>query len=120
MNYLKQLLWITAFSLAGEALQALIPLPIPAAIYGLVLLLITLCTGCLKAEAIADTARFMISIMPLLFVAPAVKILKNWGIIAPNLIPICVIMVLSTFIVFIVSGLVTQLLLRKKGGEANG
>ena len=119
MKYLKQLLIIIAFSLAGEALQALIPLPIPAAIYGLVLLLVALCTGCLKAEAIADTARFVISIMPLLFVAPAVKILKNWGIIAPNLIPICVIMVISTFIVFIVAGVVTQLLI-KKGGEENG
>ena len=116
MKYLKQLLLIISFSLAGEALQALIPLPIPAAIYGLVLMLIALCTGCLKAEAIADTARFVISIMPLLFVAPAVKILTNWELIAPNLVPICVITVISTFIVFIVSGIVTQLLL-KKGGE---
>ena len=120
MKYLKQLLIIIAFSLAGEALQALIPLPIPAAIYGLVLLLIALCTGCLKADAIADTARVVISIMPLLFVAPAVKILKNWNVIAPNLVPIGVIMVVSTFIVFIVAGIVTQLLLRRKGGEQDG
>ena len=114
MKYLKQLLLIAAFSLAGEALQALIPLPIPAAIYGLVLMLVALCTGCMKAEAIADTAHFIISIMPLLFVAPAVNILSNWGVIAPDLVPICVIMVASTFIVFIVSGVVTQLLLRKE------
>lgn len=115
MKYIKQLLIIILFSLAGEALAALIPLPVPAAIYGLVLLLIALMTGCLKAEAIADTARFAISIMPLLFVAPAVNILENWGIIAPDLVPIVVVMVLSTFIVFIVSGLITQLLLRKDG-----
>lgn len=117
MKYLKQLLLILLFSLAGEALQALIPLPIPAAIYGLVLLLIALCTGAMKAEAIADTAHYFIGIMPLLFVAPAVNILQNWGVIAPQLVPICVITVISTFIVFIVSGMVTQLLLRKKGGE---
>lgn len=115
MKYIKQLLIIIAFSLAGEALAALIPLPVPAAIYGLVLLLIALITGCLKPEAIADTARFGISIMPLLFVAPAVNILTNWGVIAPNLVSIVVIMVVSTFIVFIVSGVVTQLLLRKDG-----
>jgi len=115
MNYIKQLLIIIGFSLLGEALAALIPLPVPAAIYGLVLLLIALMTGCLKAEAIADTARFAIAIMPLLFVAPAVNILENWGVIAPNLVPIVVIMVVSTFIVFIVSGVVTQLLLRKGG-----
>ena len=117
MKYLKQLLIIILFSLAGEALASLIPLPVPAAIYGLILLLIALMTGCLKAEAIADTARFGIGIMPILFVAPAVNILENWGVIAPNLVPIVVIMVLSTFIVFIVSGVITQLLLRKEGKE---
>ena len=117
MKYIKQLLIIILFSLAGEALASLIPLPIPAAIYGLVLLLIALMTGCLKAEAIADTARFGIGIMPILFVAPAVNILENWGVIAPNLVPIVVIMVLSTFIVFIVSGVVTQLLLKKEGND---
>ena len=115
MKYLKQLLIILAFSLAGEALQALIPLPIPAAIYGIVLLLIALCTGVLKAQAISDTAHFLIGIMPLLFVAPAVNILKNWGVIAPNLVPICVVMVVSTIVVFMVSGIVTQLLVKKEG-----
>ena len=115
MKYLKQLLIILAFSLVGEALQALIPLPIPAAIYGIVLLLIALCTGVLKAQAISDTAHFLIGIMPLLFVAPAVNILKNWGVIAPNLVPICVVMVVSTFVVFMVSGIVTQLLVKKEG-----
>lgn len=117
MKYLKQLLLILLFSVCGEVLQALIPLPIPAAIYGIVLMLIALCSGAMKPEAIADTAHFLIGIMPLLFVAPAVNILQNWGLIAPNLVPICIIMVLSTFIVFIVSGVVTQLLLKKKGGE---
>ena len=117
MKYIKQLLIIILFSLAGEALASLIPLPVPAAIYGLVLLLVALMTGCLKAEAIADTARFGIGIMPILFVAPAVNILENWGVIAPNLVPIVVIMVLSTFIVFIVSGVVTQLLLKKEGND---
>ena len=75
MKYIKQILIILAFSLLGEALQALIPLPIPAAIYGLVLLLIALCTGLLKPGHIAETADFLIGIMPLLFVAPAAKLM---------------------------------------------
>ena len=118
MKYIKQLSLILLFSLTGEALQALIPLPIPAAIYGLVLLLIALCTGVMKSEAIADSAHFLLQIMPLLFVAPTVNILQNWGLIAPSLVPICLITVISTFLVFIVSGIVTQLL-RRKDGEQN-
>lgn len=115
MKYLKQLFYILAFSLAGELLCAVIPLPIPAAIYGIVLLFTALCTGLLKAEKVEDTARFLIKIMPLLFVAPAVNILRYWDLISPNLAKICLITAVSTVIVFAVSGWVTQLL--RKGGK---
>lgn len=115
MQYIKQILIILAFTALGELLAYLIPLPIPAAIYGLVLLLITLCTGLLKPEKIAQTARFLLSIMPFLFVAPAVNILEYWGIIQGNLAAIAVIVVVSTLLVFSVSGLVAKLFL--KGGD---
>ena len=101
----------------GELLTYLLPLPIPAAIYGLVLLLIALCTGLLKPHHIDETARFLLQIMSVLFVAPTVGILANWGLIAPNLVPIVVIMVVSTVVVFAVSGLVTRALLRKDGED---
>ena len=117
MKYIKQLLWILAFTFIGEALNALIPLPIPAAVYGLVLLFIALCTGFLKAEAIKETADFLISIFPVLFIAPAVKILEYWGLIAPHIGPILVILVASTVLVFFISGAITQAL--HKGGKKN-
>lgn len=115
MKYVKQILIILAFSLLGEVLQAVIPLPVPAAIYGLVLLLIALCTKLLKPEHIADTAHFLIGIMPLLFVAPAAKIMAYWGIIKENWLPIIAITVISTVVVFAVSGLVTKWL--RKGAK---
>lgn len=118
MKYVKQILIILAFSLLGEVLQAVIPLPVPAAIYGLVLLLIALCTGLLKSEHIADTAHFLIGIMPLLFVAPAVKIMAYWGVIKENWLPITAITVISTVVVFGVSGLVTKWL--RKGIKNHG
>ena len=83
MKYLKQALIILAFTLAGELLAKAIPLPIPAAIYGFILLFTALCTGLLKPSAIDKTADFMISLMPLLFVAPAVGILEYFDILAP-------------------------------------
>lgn len=120
MKYIKQLLIILLFTLLGELLAAVIPLPIPAAIYGLVLLLAALCTGLLKPEKIAETARFLIRAMSLFFIAPTVNILSYWGMIAPKLVPICVIVLVSTVLVFSVSGLVTKALLPRKGGEENG
>lgn len=117
MKYLKQLGCILLFSVAAEALAVLIPLPIPAAIYGILLMLTALCTGLLQTQAVSDTAKFLIALMPLLFVAPAVNILKSWGIIAPQLVPICTITAISTVVVFAVSGLVTKLLRGKEAVE---
>ena len=116
MKYLSQVIIILLVSFLGEVLQSLIPLPIPAAIYGIVLLLLALMTGLLKTEKVSDAANFLISIMPLLFIAPVVNILTYWGLIAPYWLPISVICIVSTILVFAVSGIVTQLLLKKKEG----
>ena len=110
MNHIKQILIILAFTLVGEVLQAVIPLPVPAAIYGFVLLFLALCTGLLKEEHVADTADFLIRV---LFVAPAVNLLSYFDLIAENWVSITTIVVVSTVCVFAVSGLVTQALTRK-------
>ena len=119
MKYLKQLLIILAFSFVGEVLQEVIPLPVPAAIYGFVLLFVFLCTGLLKEIHIADAADFLIRIMPVLFVAPAVNLLSYYEIIAPALAGIITIVLVSTVLVFAVAGLATELL-RRREAQKNG
>ena len=117
MKYLKQLLIILAFSFLGQILEKAIPIPVPAAIYGFVLLFLALYLGLLKPEHIDETAHFRIKIMGVFFVAPAVNILAYYDVIAPALVPICIVVLTSTILVFGVAGLVTQLLRRKEGGE---
>ena len=114
MKYISQVLIIVLFTFLGEVLAYMIPFPIPAAIYGIVLMLIALGTGILKAENVKDVSQFLISIMPVLFVAPAARILEYWGIIAPNVAAIVTIAVVSTFLVFAVSALVVNALMKKK------
>ena len=120
MKYILQTIYILLFTLAGELLEAVIPLPVPAAVYGIVLLFIALSTGLVKEEKISNVANFLISIIPLLFVAPVVKVLQYWDVIAPNLVALCVITVFSTLLVFAISGLVTKWCQKKKGGEDHG
>lgn len=115
MKYIPQFLYILSFSFIGEVLQKAIPLPIPAAIYGLVLLLIALSTGLLKVKQVEDAANWLISIMPILYVPICVKILEYWGVISQNAAAIITITVVSTFLVFAVSGLVTQGLMKRRG-----
>jgi len=120
MKYVKQVLIILAFTALGELLAAVIPFPIPAAIYGIVLMLIALGSGILKTSMVKEVSSFLTGIMPILFVPPAVRILEYWGIVGPNLAAIAIIAVSTTFLVFAVSGLVTQWVMKKKGGKENG
>ena len=108
MKYLTQFFWILLFCALGEVLAAVIPFPIPAAIYGLVLLFLALSLKILKIEQVADAAHYLISIMGVFFVSPVVNILAYWGVIAPNVGAICVILLVTTVLVFGVAGRLTQ------------
>lgn len=120
MKYVKQVLIILGFTALGEVLAWLIPFPIPAAIYGIVLMLIALGTGILKTRQVKESSGFMISIMPVLYVPACVRILEYWGVITQNIAAILTITLVSTFLVFIVGALVTQWLLKRKEGKSNG
>jgi len=120
MKYVRQVLIILAFTGLGELLAAIIPFPIPAAIYGIVLMLIALGTGILKTAHVKESSDFLISIMPVLYVPVCVRILEYWGVISSNLVAILTVTIVSTYLVFAVSGLITQWLLNKKGGNGNG
>lgn len=108
MRYLRQFLWIIGFTLAGEALHALLPLPVPAAVWGLVLLFIALESGKLELSSVEGCGQFMLGIMPVLFIAPAVGLMDSWPVLASVWPAVLAIIVLSTVVVFGVSGVVTQ------------
>ena len=117
MKYIPQFLIILGFTFLGEVLAYVIPFPIPAAIYGLVLMLIALSSGLLKLSQVKEASGFLISIMPVLYVPVCVRILEYWGVIGPYAAPIIVICILSTYLVFAVSALVTQRLMKKEEKE---
>ena len=119
MKYLSQFCIILGLTLAGEALQRIIPLPIPASVWGLALLFAALCLGIVKPQQVKEVSAFLISIMALLFVSPAVGIVDNWSLIQPRLLPIVLLLAASTLLTFGISGGLTQLLL-KKGGKNRG
>lgn len=112
--YLKQSALLFGFTLLGEALHRLLPLPIPAAVYGLVLLFAALCLKLVKVEQINKVSDFLLTILPILFVSPAVNLLESWGILAPHVISIFLLVLSSTILVFAVAGLVAQLFCKKE------
>lgn len=117
MKYLKQFGIIMGVTCIGEILKYFIPLPIPGSIYGLVLMLILLSTKVIKLEQVKETGEFLVEIMPVMFIPAGVGLLTSWGQLKSMLIPVCVITVVTTFLVMIVTGKVTDFVISKKEGK---
>lgn len=113
MKYVRQFLIIMLFSFIGEGLNYIIPLPIPASIYGLVLLFVSLMTGIIKLDDVRDVGRFLIEIMPIMFVPAGVGLMTSWNVLKPQLIPVIVIMIVSTILVMGIAGKMTEFVIRR-------
>ena len=114
MKYLKQVSILFTFTFISEILNRIIPLPIPASIYGLVFLFLCLEFKIIKIDQIKDTADFLLAILPIMFVPSSVGFIKALPLMKKYGIQFLIIGVSTTFLVMIVSGLITQLILRIK------
>lgn len=114
MKWMKQFGIILLISFVGEILEKWIPLPIPASIYGIILLFLCLKLNIIPHEAVHETGKFLIEIMPLMFIPAAVGLLETWDVIAPAWLEYVAVTVIPTWVVMIVSGRVTQFVIRRK------
>lgn len=113
MKYLKQFLIILAISFIGEILKYIVPLPIPASIYGMVIMFIFLQTKILKLDDVKSVGKFLIEIMPVMFIPAGVGLMSSWGTLKPVLVPVSVITVVVIITVMLASGWVSQLIIRR-------
>ena len=118
MKWMKQFGIILLVSFVGEVLEKWIPLPIPASIYGIILLFLCLKLRIIPHESVHETGKFLIEIMPMMFIPAGVGLLTAWGVLKPVCVPIILIVAITTVVVMIVTGRVTQAVIRmdrKKG-----
>ena len=115
MKYVKQFMVIIIFSFLGELLHEVLPFSVPASIYGLVLLFLALLIGLIKEEQIKETADFLVEIMPILFIPAGVGLMTKWGALKQLLLPFSLIVTLGTLFTMVVTGKVTEKMLKKKG-----
>ena len=107
-----------AVSFIGEILHAVLPLPIPASVYGLILLLLALRLGIVKLEQVKEVGLFLTGIFPLLFVPAAAGVMELWAEMGNMLLPIIIAIVPVTVLVLASAGRTTQALTsRKKNKE---
>ena len=122
MKYIRQIALIMLIAFIGEVLNHLIPLPIPASIYGIVIMLLLLTTGLLKVESVKETSAFLIEIMTITFIPATAGLMDSFHLLSGSLTAYVVILVVSTYAVMIVSGRVSQAVIRrekKQGGNSH-
>lgn len=120
MKYLMQFGIIIGLSLVGEVLNSVIPLPVPASVWGMVLLFVLLCLKVIKPDQVQDAADFLLSIMTVMFVPVGASLITSFADIKDEILGIFAIIIVSTVVCFLVTGKVAQRIIDKsenKGKE---
>ena len=114
MKVLRQFLIILMISLLGEILNRILPFPVPASVYGLVLMLAALMTGVIRVPQVKEASVILIELMP-----AAVGLMTAWDKLRPVVVPVIVITFVTTLLVMGVTGIVTEKVIEKteKGAE---
>lgn len=113
MKYLKQFLIILTISFAGEILKSIIPLPVPASIYGMVLMFAGLLCGFIRPDQVKEAGKFLIEIMPVMFIPAGVGLMSSYDMLRPILLPVSIITVLTIVTVMAATGHVSQFMIRR-------
>lgn len=98
-----QMLLIYAICLTGEKIASLLAIGVPGNIVSMILLLVFLLSGVIRMESISLAADFLLDHMAVFFVPAAVAIMGNFDIIAPNLLKLLLVCLLTTVLVFFVT-----------------
>ena len=114
LKLFKQFTIIIFLSFLGEVLHTLIPFPIPASIYGIMLLFFLLERNVLRIDDIREVSDFLIFIMPLLFIPPAVGLIDVWDELRASLTAYATIIIAVTLIVMVSTGRITQWFLQNQ------
>lgn len=113
MKYIIQFLIIIAFAFVGEVLHFLIPMPVPASIYGIALLFIALTKGWIRVKDIREVSMFLIAVMPVMFIPSAVGLIDVWPAVSHSVFKYLALICLTTIITLASAGFVTQLVIRR-------
>lgn len=114
MKYLREAVIIMGITFAAEIVKFFVPLPVPASIYGLILLFILLKSGMLKLEQIENVGGLLLELMPLLLVPASVSFLTVLDTIQGMLLPVLMMGLIGTTVVMGITGRVSQWLIRRK------
>ena len=108
MAYIRQFGIILGVSFTAEIIKFAVPAPIPASVYGLVLMLAALKTGIIKLEWVKDAGLFLVGMLQLIFIPAAVGLTVSYSGFIDILPQSIAVVLLSTAFVIAITGHVVQ------------
>ena len=101
-----------AFLALGELTVWLTGVPVPSSIIGMLFLAASLKAGWVRLESVDKVADFFVRNLGLFFVPAGVGVMRCFGIIRDQWIPIVGATIISTFIIIAVTGWIHQFIRR--------
>ena len=99
ITIILQILFIHIFLFLGSAVKAIVPIPIPAAMVGLLLLFLSLLLGIVKLEWVEQGGNWLLAELLLFFIPSAVGIVNYEEMLSWQGFKSVLLIGLSTFIV---------------------
>ena len=111
MNIMGELALIFGICLVGEGVAALLPVAFPASVISMVLLMVLLLTGVVKDRHIQTASHFLVANMAFFFLPSFVGLLEHIELLKSQLVPLLLIIVLTTPVVYLITGWTVRLLM---------
>ena len=111
MNIIGELALIFGICLVGEGVAALLPVAFPASVISMVLLMVLLLTGVVKDRHIQTASHFLVANMAFFFLPSFVGLLEHIELLKSQLVPLLLIIVLTTPVVYLITGWTVRLLM---------
>lgn len=122
MSVLAQICVIFAVCLASEGIAAVLPFSFPASVISMLLLLVLLGLKAVQPRQLEQTSSLLMDNMAMFFIPACVGIIRYADVLLANFWVIVLISILTTPLVFFVTGHVVQLTMkpmRRKGSKTD-
>jgi holin-like protein len=111
--FARGILILLAFLYAGNAVSALLHLPVPGSVLGMVMLAAALHFGVVRPQWVRPAAELLIRHMSLLFIPAGVGVMVYFGLIRREWLPLVAGSVVGLVAVMLVVGLLQQRMERR-------
>ncbi len=112
MKIIRECSIILIICCLGEAIHSFLNLTIPGNVIGMILLLLALCTGIIKVKSVENVSNFLLKNLAFFFVPAAVGLMTCLSIISKNLLSLFLVIIISTVVVILTTGVTVQLIKR--------